>query len=582
MNYPLSFTGLAALAMALPASAQTFTELIREGDPLPGGTGEIITRIDNVDINGSGDWLIELDTDASANDAVVLHNGAILWQEGTSLGFTAPAGQEASSFIDTLDINDAGDIMFITPLRDTGTTTTNGTLLVWNGVTIIERDVTPCNAAGLPAGTIYTAVSEAWQNNNGQLLVGASVGITGVSTPILLRIDLDAAGNITSETKLALRGETLPGPNHVTPIQGFSFSKGRQAINDNGESMWYVDDDHTVAPGDTLTDANIYMTDGANVNTLLYNEADPFPADLADVFDHFSTAEIDLNNSGDFVFSGFDRGPSSDDSWIFKSIGGVIEVLAHEGDPVPASVGGGWNTAGFGFGGVVPMSNNGDVIWFLDWDDPDTTIDTGLMFNNDLILQEGVSMLGGLVLEDVPNSDSEIAMSDSGTFAIIEVVLDEAAGDLDAVYVVELSGELGTSYCAVNPNSTGAASALTAMGSLAASDNDILLTAADLPTTSFGYFLTSLDQGFVANPGGSAGNLCLDGDIGRYVGAGEIQNSGAAGTFSLMLDLTQTPTPTGFVGVMAGETRNFQTWHRDDVGGVPTSNFTNGLAITFN
>ncbi len=582
MKDSLSFTGLAALALAVPASAQNYIELIREGDALPGGTGEIITRIDNVDVNNSGDWLIELDTDASANDAVVLSNGAILWQEGTSLGFTAPAGKEAGSFIDTLDINDAGDIMFITPVRDTGTTSNNGTLLVWNGVTVIEVDVTPCNAAGVPAGSIYSAVSEAWQNNNGQLLVGASIDSGTGSTPILLRIDVDATGAITSETKLALRGETLPGPNHVTPIQGFSFSKGRQAINDNGECMWYVDDDHTVAPGDTLSDSNLYMTDSANVNTLLFNEADPFPTDLADVFDHFSTAEIDLNSSGDYVFSGFDRGPSTDDSWIFKSVGGVIEVIAHEGDPVPASVGGGWLTAGFGFGGVVPMSNNGDVLWYLDWNDPDTNIDTGLLFNDELLLQEGVSMLGGLVLEDVPNGDTEIAMSDNGQVAIIEVVLDEPNGDLDAVFIVELDGEIGTSYCMVNPNSTTATSALIATGSTTALDNDIELTANDLPLNAFGFFITSLDQDFVANPAGSAGNLCLGGAIGRYVGAGQILNSGPAGSFGLVLDLTQTPTPTGFVSVMAGETRNYQAWHRDSVAGVPTSNFSNGLSIDFN
>ena len=582
MKNSLGLTGLTALSLAVPAPAQTFTELIREGDPLPGGTGELVTRIDNVDINGSGDWLIELDTDAAANDAVVLFNGTILWQEGTSLGFTAPAGSEASSFIDTLDINDAGDIMFITPLRDIGTTSTNKALLVWNGVTVIEEDVTPCNALGLPPGTTYGRPSEAWQNNNGQILVGASVNIGGVSNNIILRIDIDATGAIVAETMFALEGDTLPGANHVTPIQGFSFSKGRQAINDSGECMWYVDDEHSIAPGDTLSDSNLYMTDAAGANTLLYNEADAFPTDLADVFDHFSTAEIDLNNSGDFVFSGFDRGPSSDDSWIFKSVGGVIEIIAHEGDPVPASVGGGWLTAGFGFGGVVPMSNNGDVLWFLDWNDPDTTIDTGLLFNGQLLLQEGVSMLGGIVLEEVPNGDTEIAMSDSGAFAIIEVVLDDPTTDLDAVFILELESTIGTSYCMTNTNSTGTTGLLTAEGVTATAANDVVLTATQLPANAFGYFITSQTQGFVMNPAGSAGNLCLTGALGRYVGPGQVLNSGAPGSFSLVLDLTMTPTPMGLVSVIAGETHNFQAWHRDSDAGVATSNLTNGLSIDFN
>ncbi len=582
MKTTAQLTTLAALAMAGPAVAQTYTELIREGDPLPGGTGELVTRIDNVDINDSGDWLIELDTDASANDAVVLHNGTILWQEGTSLGFTAPAGKEASSFIDTLDINDSGDIMFITPVRDIGTTSTNGYMLIWNGVTVIDSGVTPCGAAGLPMGSFYDGVSEAWQNNNRQLLVGARVDIGTSVENILIRMDLDAAGNIVSETKLAMEGETLPGPNHVSPIQGFSFSKGRQAINDTGACMWYVDDEHSTGTGgSTLSDANIYMTDAMNVNTLLYNEADTFPTAPAEVFDHFSTAEVDLNDAGDFVFSGFDRGPSATDSWIFKSIGGVIEVIAHEGDPVPASVPGNWSVAGFGFGGVVPMADNGDVLWYLDWDDPDTTIDSGLLLNGQLLLQEGVSMLGGKVLEDVPNGDTEVAMSDDGKYAIIEVVLDDPTTDLDAVYLVEMEPALGDAYCTTVPNSTGVSGVLTASGSTSVGNNDLTLFASDLPNNAFGYIIVSETQGFTMNPGGSAGNICLTGDVGRNVG-GVIANTGLTGGFSAVADLTAMPQPTGPVAVVAGETWNFQVWHRDASGGVPTSNFTNGLEITFN
>ena len=569
---------LAMASLGAQADAQTFTELIREGDPLPGGAGELVDGIDNVDINGSGDWLIELSTDAATNDAVVLHNGTILWQEGTAGGFTPPAGMEAGSFIDVLDINDSGDIMFITPVRTIGTTSNSFDLLVWNGFTVIQEGVTPCNAPGLPAGAFYDGVNEVWQNNNRQLLVSGRVDVGGTTNAIMLRVDIDASGNITSETKLAMEGETLPGPSHVTPVQGFSSSKGRQAINDSGACIWYVDDEHAVAPGSTLSDSNLYITNPALVNTLLYNEADPFPVDLSDVFDHFSTAEVDLNNNGDFVFAGFDRGPSSDDSWIFKSVGGVLTVLAHEGDPTPASVPGSWNVAGFGFGGVVPMSNNADVLWFLDWDDPDLDIDTGLMFNDVLILQEGVSMLAGLVVDDVPNGDTEIAMNDDGSLGILEVVLEDPAGDVDAVFIVTLSGSIGTNYCPAAVNSTGAAGMMSAEGSLTAANNDLTVTASNLPPNQFGLFVTSMQQGFsMGTNGTSNGNLCLGGTIGRLP---TILNSGSSGSFSLPVDLTAIPQGNGTVSAMGGQSWNFQAWFRDAVG--LGSNFTDGLEVTFN
>jgi len=102
-----------------------------------------------------------------------------------------------------------------------------------------------------------------------------------------------------------------------------------------------------------------------------------------------------------------------------------------------------------------------------------------------------------------------------------------------------------------------------------------------MPLNAFGFFLASRTQGAVNQPGGSQGVLCLGGAIGRYVGPGQIKNSGATGSFSLAIDNTRLPTPTGPVAGVVGETWNFQAWYRDAVGGTATSNFTNGLAVTW-
>lgn len=144
-----------------------------------------------------------------------------------------------------------------------------------------------------------------------------------------------------------------------------------------------------------------------------------------------------------------------------------------------------------------------------------------------------------------------------------------------------LPNGVGTQYCATNPNSTGAPASLLGSGSRVASDNAFTLEANSLPVNSFGFFITSQSQGFTANPGGSSGNLCIAGSIGRYVAGGQIKNSGGAGEFSLTPDLTQTPQPNGLVSITTGETWNFQAWYRDSSGGTTTSNFTNGLTLAF-
>jgi hypothetical protein len=142
-------------------------------------------------------------------------------------------------------------------------------------------------------------------------------------------------------------------------------------------------------------------------------------------------------------------------------------------------------------------------------------------------------------------------------------------------------GALGTTYCSpAVVNSTGVPAEIGAQGSLVVTANMLTVEAEHLPLSSFGYFLTSRTQGFTANPGGSMGHLCLGGSIGRFVGPGQIQNSGTTGAIALGVNLMGLPTPTGPVAGVAGETWSFQAWYRDAVGGNPTSNFTNGVALT--
>ncbi|MEM9382858.1 MAG: choice-of-anchor R domain-containing protein [Planctomycetota bacterium] len=154
-------------------------------------------------------------------------------------------------------------------------------------------------------------------------------------------------------------------------------------------------------------------------------------------------------------------------------------------------------------------------------------------------------------------------------------------GQTRAAFRVSTADAIGMNYCSANANSTGSAAVISAAGTPSVAANALVLECSGMPTQSFSFFLASRMQGFVAMPGGSAGNLCLGGSIGRLVGPGQIQNSGLSGSVELPLDLTQTPTPTGFVSVQVGETWNYQCWFRDVSGGAATSNFSDGLSIVF-
>ncbi|MEM9380558.1 MAG: hypothetical protein AAGB93_11465 [Planctomycetota bacterium] len=137
-----------------------------------------------------------------------------------------------------------------------------------------------------------------------------------------------------------------------------------------------------------------------------------------------------------------------------------------------------------------------------------------------------------------------------------------------------------TNYCTTNPNSTGQTSKILASNADLTA-RTMQLDAFDMTPNAFGFFLTSMTDGFIQNPGGSAGNLCLGGNIGRGV-AGGIWNSGATGSATGIVDLNVIPTPFGPTVVMPGDTWHYQAWHRDVTGtGSPTSNFTDGARVQF-
>ncbi len=150
---------------------------------------------------------------------------------------------------------------------------------------------------------------------------------------------------------------------------------------------------------------------------------------------------------------------------------------------------------------------------------------------------------------------------------------------IDWTFTSNPVGPIGTNYCGpANLNSTGIPGSISAWGSTGAAANNVRLDVVSLPLNQFGMFITSQTQGFVPFPGGSQGNLCLGGAIGRY--SKNLVNTGSSGQVSLQLDLTNTPTPSGPTSIQSGQTWNFQLWYRDKNPNT-TSNFSDGLSVIF-
>ena len=141
-----------------------------------------------------------------------------------------------------------------------------------------------------------------------------------------------------------------------------------------------------------------------------------------------------------------------------------------------------------------------------------------------------------------------------------------------------------TPYCFSNPNSTGVNTTIQFEGSLSVAANDVRMSAT-LPTQTFGFFITSPNQGFIPNSGGSSGNICLGANVGRFLSL--VTSSGLDGTIIIDTNLgdwnlASIPDATGSYAAAVGMSSNFQLWHRDVApGGIATSNFSNGYELVW-
>ena len=199
------------------------------------------------------------------------------------------------------------------------------------------------------------------------------------------------------------------------------------------------------------------------------------------------------------------------------------------------------------------------------------------------------SILGATVMENLNLGMSSAGVvfepDDRGNLVVAGHVSTSLGGGQSDVqtftgkYIV--GGEQGVTYCSPGvANSTGASAHIRTLGRNEVQDNNLTLHLSSLLPNVFCMFLASPLPGFVPMIANSQGTLCLGGPIGRYNNPAEIRLSDENGIASLQLELTETPSPTGRISIMIGETWNFQGWHRD-INPTSTSNFSDAVEVVF-
>ncbi|KAA3611737.1 MAG: hypothetical protein DWQ01_06550 [Planctomycetota bacterium] len=404
-----SVLGVASLC----AQGTSIQPLIQEGDSVA-GVG-LVTRIDNMALNAAGQWLVEADTDNPDTnaDSVVLNSSGLLLQEGQSL--SAPAGATLDSF-DALTLNNLGESGWNFFLD--GTSGFNDDSGIYFNTTLVIQESNLSTAAGFSPGTTYIGFFETKINDSRKVLVMASVDDPAISSSVdraLVILDLDVAGNLLGETVFAKEGDVLPGQSDF--VADFETNPHNFAFNNNGDLMFIADLD-----GNTAVDHAIYVN-----MALIAQEGSPSPV-AGRNWELLSSKPVALNNLGGTAFRGNLDGDTSTDEIIIAN----GSKLVQEGDSLP-------DISPFVFtsfgSGPLWISDSGDVLWYGDWDDPNTDVDTGLFLNDRLIVQEGVSSVGGVLIDSLRGIQDGYFLSMDGDDVMFEAVLDNG---VEGAYLLEI------------------------------------------------------------------------------------------------------------------------------------------------
>ncbi|MEM9378811.1 MAG: hypothetical protein AAGB93_02600 [Planctomycetota bacterium] len=543
-------TGLTpGFAASLPVQSDAAQVIIREGTPL--SNGETALFFGDYRITNTGSWAAVIGTDGPAvlgfGRELLLRDGNVVLAEGDTL----PSGAVIQA-IEGMELDPNNEILAQISILPSGAA--QAIDAIWfNGVTILRAG--PLLGTGVPASARLDEIYEFEVGRQAELLIAgrASLSPTG-GRDVVLR--LDYSNGLPDITVEAI--SDAPVPPFTDPIDSIpEFARSFDAVSD-GSFVLPIELDRGALP----------VRAGVASGVAAYEDGAPTPA-MGNVWDLIERPSMCAGLGGDYAVGGRIRNTTNAARRGLLVKNGV--VIARE------------NTILDGTSNLrvnpfvqptIDMAETGELFFQLPVRNTIADLEV-LMVDDDQLIRTGFSTASGEIIESFAGQQDSLRVSRDGNHCLFHAKL---PGNVEVICVLERQVG-GAIPCTSEPNSTGVRGRLFAEGSSFISQNDLQLVAADLPFDSFGYLCASRTPGFIANPGGSVGNLCLGGQIGRFVG--QVQSSGAFGGFTTNVDVLALPQPQGAVPAQPGEIWGFQVWHRDSGPSGPVSNWTDPWAVRF-
>jgi hypothetical protein len=420
---PLAMGMSVGVGIAGAASAQTAELLLEQGDTVVGLGG--MTVLDALQINDGKTWIAKVLTSHHDpnQDSALLRSGFVTLREGMQL--TSPPGAQLDEF-GSIAINARGDIAMKATLRLPGVAQGQSAVL-WNLKTIVKKgDLLVSPMVG--ANTDWDLFHFAKINAAGTLLALGVVRNPAVPTPkedTLVKIQLDALGNVLGTTVVATRGQVVPALSEGV-VGTLPSPESLYAMNARGDVIHFV-----------ITHAGSAVM--LNMEQVLAREGQASPVGVS--WSSLSASQVALNDRGEHALSGVLNGTT--DLYLIQKNGAKF---VRQGDLLPAMAP---LEVGAGSSAPIHLANNGDLFWRMDIDGrvppaDDLDVDDAFMRNRAPLVRAGWTVAAGELVTKLDNTVSSFAISPNGRFFVGKVGIGDdkhpAAVFVDLGLVLELPG----------------------------------------------------------------------------------------------------------------------------------------------
>ncbi|MCK6448575.1 MAG: hypothetical protein L6Q99_19460 [Planctomycetes bacterium] len=406
-----SFSAI-TFATMLPLSAQTITEIVREGDAIA-GVGNV-TYIGYPIVNDLGEVRQHVATDnpdPTLRTAFVDATGAPVFFSGVPV--SQPPGAFIAAWGNVIDCSRVGQVVFTPYLGGTSGLLQDSGIYLGSSLQPVVYETSLCTDASAPPGSFYSIILPPWINESGALAFHGTLDDPAVSGNFNLDVLMKVDTATSVQTIFHREGDVLSGQS--IGIYEFDRSSRGMAINDSGQVIWGA----TLLPNPYYSSV-VYLDD-----TLLAQSGMPSPWGNY-LYPTGATSGVDINNHGSWIYSAHTNDSAVDFGIVHDGASFVVCT-----EQLPA-------IAPFAVSEIaIPIfiGDNGRIAWIGIWDIPGSPQGAGVFVDYNLLIEKNVTRVSGLLVEDIAAAGPEFAMSPSGRYLVTHLILE---GGIDAACLVDL------------------------------------------------------------------------------------------------------------------------------------------------